>query len=235
MPSAPTRMLTVERMGRVPYAPMLALQQQRWAEVEAGNALDTLFLLEHEPVVTLGKNSGAGHVRVSEAELGRRGVALFQTGRGGDVTYHGPGQLVGYPILHLQQPERDIKRYVWRLEEVLIRVAADFGVCAERVEGLRGIWVGNNKVGAIGVRIARWTTLHGFALNVRKDLGNFGLIVPCGLHGKGVTSIGTLMGTDPPMALVQQRCIEHAAAVLERVATQAPPTSLPDRQAEASA
>lgn len=208
--------LTIERLGRMAYAPALALQEARHAALIAGRGEETLFLLEHEPVVTLGKNSGEEHVLASRDVLARLGVELQRATRGGDVTYHGPGQLVGYPILRLGAGEQDIKGYVWRLEEILIRTVGDFDITAERRAGKRGIWVGNDKLAAVGVRIASWTTLHGFALNVAVDLSRFELIVPCGLADAGVTSLGKLLGTAPPMALVEERVIVHAAAVLER-------------------
>ncbi|MEK7703782.1 MAG: lipoyl(octanoyl) transferase LipB [Myxococcota bacterium] len=208
--------LRIEVMGRVPYRPMLALQEQRHAEVKAGVAEDTLFLLEHEPVLTTGKNRGAEHVLASMLTLAARGIEVVETSRGGDVTYHGPGQLVGYPIVKLRPGEQDIRRYVERLEEILIRTAADFGVLATRVEGLRGIWVGDSKLAAVGVRIAEWTTLHGFALNVEPQPDGFALIVPCGLHGRGVTSLAQLLGTAPCMEEVRTRVAHHAGAVLRR-------------------
>lgn len=236
-------------MGLVPYGPMHTLQEQRHREVAAGEADDTLFLLEHHRVVTLGRNTGqkagqggapqggtrtdpprAEHLLVSEEHLRQRGVELFATGRGGDVTYHGPGQIVGYPILQLQEEEgeRDIKRYVGLLEEILIRTAADFGVAATRVEGLRGIWVGNDKLAAIGVRISKWTTMHGFALNVSTHLEDFGLIVPCGLHGRGVTSLEKLLGQAPSLREVEDRLVAHGELILNRAAQEAPPTPLPN-------
>ena len=212
----PVRPLRIERMGRIAYGPMLARQEARHAEVLAGTSDDTLFLLEHEPVVTLGKNAGAEHVLLSREALAARGVELFATGRGGDVTYHGPGQVVGYPILLLQEHERDIKRYVSALEEIMIRAVAELGVVARRVEGLRGIWVGNNKIGAVGVRLANWATLHGFALNVARALPGFELIVPCGIHGRGVTSIGRECDREPSLDEVIDRLAHHAAMVLGR-------------------
>lgn len=219
--------LQVERMGRVPYGPMLALQEERHRAVADGVGPETLFLLEHEPVVTLGKNAAGAHVLHPEPELARRGVELFATGRGGDVTYHGPGQIVGYPILALGEGEQDIKGYVYKLEEVLIRTVSDFGVSATRVDGLRGIWVGNDKIGAIGVRIARWTTLHGFALNVMTDLSGFALIVPCGLVGRGVTSLAQLRGSQAPsLREVEDRIILHAGTIFGRSTSEAPPTPL---------
>ena len=138
------RPLRIERMGMTAYGTMLDLQERRHAEVRDGLQDDTMFLLEHLPVITTGKNTGTGHILANHDELKRRGVTHHETGRGGDVTYHGPGQIVGYPIVQLMEAERDIRRYVGCLEEVLIRTAADFGVKAERVQGLRGIWVGND-------------------------------------------------------------------------------------------
>ena len=227
--SAQKRNLQVERLGRVPYGPMLALQEARHADVAAGVCQDTLFLLEHDPVITTGRNTGASHVLASRATLAARQVDYFETGRGGDVTYHGPGQLVGYPILQLEPHEQDIRAYVHRLEEILIRTAADFDVVAERVAGLRGIWVGNDKLAAIGVRIARWTTCHGFALNVSTRLEDFDLIVPCGLYDRGVTSLEKLLGAPMPMATVHERIVHHAAEILQRtaVACEASPWDAP--------
>ena len=210
------RTLRLERMGTVGYEPMHELQKQRQADVRDGSQDDTLFLLEHPPVITAGKNTGRDNILASAQELERLGVELFDSGRGGDVTYHAPGQIVGYPIVHLQEGEKDIRRYVCNLEEVLIRTAKDFGVTARRVEGLRGIWVGNEKLAAIGVRISRWTTMHGFAINVSTDLRGFDLIIPCGLHGRGVTSFEKLLGEAPSLVDVENRLAHHCAEVLGR-------------------
>jgi lipoyl(octanoyl) transferase len=225
--TVPRRSLRLERMGRVAYGPMLALQERRHAELVAGASDDTLFLLEHEPVITLGKNSGANHVLASPEALQARGVELFESSRGGDVTFHGPGQLVGYPVIMLQESERDIKRYVSALEELMIRTAGDFGVAASRVDGLRGIWVGNNKLGAVGVRIANWATLHGFALNVARDVPGFELIVPCGIRGRGVTSLSRECRRELPLDEVLARVSHHAAIVLDRQGIDRDPTPLP--------
>ena len=222
------RSMRIERMGRVPYGPMHALQKHRHAEVSAGDSDDTLFLLEHEPVVTFGKNSGRDNLLVGEEALDARGIELFETGRGGDITYHGPGQIVGYPILQLQpEGEQDIKRYVGWLEDIVIRTADDFGVEARRVEGLRGIWVGNDKLAAVGVRIANWTTMHGFALNITTRLEDFSTIIPCGLVGRGVTSFERLLDEVPTIEEVQERLIHHASIVLDRRLFEAEPTVLP--------
>jgi lipoyl(octanoyl) transferase len=219
--------MNVERMGRVAYGPMVALQEARHAAVVAGNAAETLFLLEHDAVVTLGKNATSQHLLLSAPELASRGIELHRSTRGGDVTYHGPGQLVGYPILRLGEGEQDVKRYAWRLEEIVIRTVADFGVQAERRDGMRGIWVGNEKIGAIGVRIANWVTMHGFALNVSTDMSAFTYIVPCGLVGFGVTSLERLCGRAPALAAVADRLVSHAEEVLERRAREVPPSALP--------
>lgn len=209
------RRLLVRRLGRVRYADGLALMEQLVAERHAGAIPDTLLLLEHDPVVTLGRSARPENVLFTREALAARGVELFETGRGGDVTYHGPGQVVGYPIFDLSPDRRDVHRYVRDLEEVMIRVAADYRVAASRVEGLTGTWVGRDKLGAIGVRIARWITSHGFALNVRTDLSHFGLIVPCGISARGVTSLELLLGRQLHLEDVQDRIETHLRAVFD--------------------
>jgi lipoyl(octanoyl) transferase len=196
---AAARTLTIRRLGRVPFAEGLDLQARLVAERQAGHIGDTLVLLEHDPVFTLGRNARQANVLLPEAELRARGFEVFEAGRGGDVTYHGPGQIVGYPILDLSPDRRDVHRYVRDLEEVMIGSCADYGVAARRIAGLTGAWVGDAKIGAIGVRIARWVTSHGFAFNVATNLAPFGLIVPCGIRERGVTSLEGLLGR--PVAL----------------------------------
>jgi lipoyl(octanoyl) transferase len=213
-PAAPAAPLTVCRLGRISYAHGLELQARLVADRQAGRAGDTLLLLEHEPVFTLGRNAKTANVLLERGELERRGFQVFETGRGGDVTYHGPGQVVGYPILELPPDRRDVHRYVRDLEEVMIRACRDFGVRADRVPGLTGAWVGDAKVGAIGVRIARWVTSHGFALNVSNDLSPFGLIVPCGVRGRGVASLETLLGRPVPADEVVGSLAGHFQDVL---------------------
>jgi lipoyl(octanoyl) transferase len=184
----------------VRYADALALQEALVQDRRAGAVGDTVLLLEHPPVITRGVRNRAStaNLLVSAEELDRHGVELFETGRGGDITYHGPGQLVGYPILDLRPDRCDVHRYVRDLEEVLIRAIAAFGVIGCRVPGLTGVWVGpegrESKIAAIGVRISRWVTSHGFALNVSTDLRHFGLIVPCGIADRRVTSLDHVMG-----------------------------------------
>jgi lipoyl(octanoyl) transferase len=204
-------------LGRVPYAEALALQRSLVEDRRAGVIGDTLLLLEHPHVLTLGVrgDGGRGHILASADVLAARGIEVHETGRGGDITYHGPGQLVGYPIIDLNPGRRDVHRYVRDLETVLIRTAADYGIQAGRVEGLTGVWVGDDKVAAIGVRIARWVTSHGFALNVSTNLDHFKLIVPCGIADRGVTSLERLLGRGAEMAEVENRIIEHFRNVFD--------------------
>ena len=207
--------IEVRRLGTIDYQAALDLQAQLVERRKQGLIPDQLLLLEHPPVITLGvrTRSDRSHVLESEAALAAKGVGLFETGRGGDVTYHGPGQLVGYPIVDLKPDRCDVHRYVRDLEEVLIRAVDAFGVRAGRIEGLTGIWVGDQKLAAIGVRISRWVTSHGFALNVNTDLSHFGLIVPCGITDKGVTSLERLLGHALPMDEVAERVARQFAAL----------------------
>ena len=206
MAVADARTIDVRRLGRVEYEAAVDLQKQLVEARRTGAIGDTLLLLEHPPVITLGvKTRGERtHIVASESALAAAGVTVFETGRGGDITYHGPGQLVGYPILDLNPDRRDVHRYVRDLEEVLIRAATGFGIDARRVPGLTGVWAGEpgreEKLAAIGVRISRWITSHGFALNVGTNLDHFNLIVPCGIADRGVTSLSRVLGRDVTMA-----------------------------------
>jgi lipoyl(octanoyl) transferase len=225
------RRLEVHRLGVVAYAEGLALQQRLVEQRKAGAIADQLLLLEHPPVITLGVKvrSDRSNILASPSALQSAGVEMFETGRGGDVTYHGPGQLVGYPILDLRPDRQDVHRYVRDLEEVLIRTCADFGVSAGRVPGLTGAWVdtvrGQEKIAAIGVRIARWITSHGFAFNANVDLAFFDLIVPCGLADRGVTSLDAVLGHGVAPESVETRVIANFAAVFGRD----PTAQQPDR------
>jgi lipoyl(octanoyl) transferase len=220
-PNGPARdrTLTVRRLGRVEYDAALALQQRLVEERRIGSIGDTLLLLEHPPVITLGARTRGRltHVVASAAELVHAGVTVHETGRGGDVTYHGPGQLVGYPILDLRPDRCDVHEYVRDLEEVLMLAAATFDVAAGRLPGLTGVWAGpagaERKVAAIGVRISRWITSHGFALNVGTDLRNFGLIVPCGIADRGVASLEGLAGRTLSMTDVEAAVVDGFASV----------------------
>ncbi len=199
------------------YSQALELQEALVRQRQAGEIPDTLLLLEHEPVFTLGRNARAQNVLFSAEQLQERGFDVHDVGRGGDVTYHGPGQVVGYPILDLSPDRCDVHRYVRDLEEVMIRACADYGVAAGRVSGLTGCWVGDSKVGAIGVRISRWVTSHGFALNVREEaLAPFRLIVPCGIRDKGVTALEPAAGRTVSLDDVMDRLARHLAAVFDR-------------------
>ena len=203
------RRLIVRRLGRIAYADALALQRALVEERKVGAIDDQLLLVEHPHVLTLGVrgDGGRSHILASPDLLASRGVDVYEAGRGGDITYHGPGQIVGYPIVDLKPDRQDVHRYVRDIEEVLIRTAADYGIDAGRVEGLTGVWVGREKLAAIGVRIARWVTSHGFALNVTTDLDYFGLIVPCGIADRGVTSLERLLGRVVPMRDVEDAVV----------------------------
>jgi lipoyl(octanoyl) transferase len=205
----------VRRLGVVAYPDALTLQKQLVEERREGRVGDVLLLVEHPHVLTLGVrgDGGRSHILASDETLTSRGVAVYETGRGGDITYHGPGQIVGYPIIDLKPDRCDVHRYVRDLEEVLIRVAADYGLVAERVQGLTGVWVRGEKLAAIGVRIARWITSHGFALNVTTDLNYFNLVVPCGIADRGVTSLSHLLGRAVDRAEVEDRLIQRFSEV----------------------
>jgi lipoyl(octanoyl) transferase len=185
-------------------------------ERQADRIPDTLLLLEHDPVFTLGQNAKKENVLASPERLRALGFEVSETGRGGDVTYHGPGQLVAYPILQLAGEQRDVHRYLRDLEEVMIRTCADFDLAAGRLDTMTGTWIAGRKVGAIGVRVARWVTSHGLALNVNTDLSAFAHIVPCGLHGREVTSLARELGRPVSMEHTMDRLTGHALSVLAR-------------------
>jgi len=198
--------INVVQLGQVEYSVALDLQRSLVALRKEGKIADTLLLLEHPPVITLGRNADRGNVLASEEALRQRGVALFECDRGGDVTYHGPGQLVGYPIFDLRgfEPRLGAVAFVRRVEEALIRTCADFGIEAERVAGRTGVWTRGGKIAAIGVHISRGVTSHGFALNVSTGLDAFQLIVPCGISDKPVTSMAKESARAPALDEVAQ-------------------------------
>jgi len=216
--------LEIRRLGRIPYADALTLQRLLVEDRRAGRTDDLLLLLEHPHVLTLGVrgDGGRSHILATPEALGSRGVEVHESGRGGDITYHGPGQIVGYPIMDLQPDRCDVHRYVRDIEEVLIRTASDYGVEAGRVEGLTGVWVGREKLAAIGVRISRWVTSHGFAFNVTTDLGYFNLIVPCGIADRSVTSLAQLLGRPVDRVEVEDRIVVHFSEVFARSAILTP-------------
>jgi lipoyl(octanoyl) transferase len=213
------RHIEIRRLGSIPYGDALALQRALVEDRRADRVGDLLLLLEHPHVLTLGVRGDGGrrHILATDEALAARGIDVFETGRGGDITYHGRGQLVGYPIVDLKPDRQDVHRYVRDLEEVLIRTAADYGIEAARVPGLTGVWVGREKLAAIGVRIARWVTSHGFALNVSTDLEQFNLIVPCGIADRGVTSLERLLGRRIEMAEIEARVASRFGEVFDRV------------------
>lgn len=212
------RTIEVRRLGRIPYVDALALQRSLVEDRRAGRIDDLLLLVEHPHVLTLGVrgDGGRSHILTTPDVLGSRGVEVHEAGRGGDITYHGPGQIVGYPIMDLQPDRCDVHRYVRDIEEVLIRTASDYGVEAGRIEGLTGVWAGREKLAAIGVRIARWVTSHGFALNVTTDLEYFNLIVPCGIADRSVTSLARLLGHPVDRVEVEERIVAHFGDVFAR-------------------
>ena len=214
-----TRRIRVERLGRISHDAAMPLQAEAVRRVLDGGG-ETVFLLEHEPVYTLGRNASEADVLLSPARRSELGVGVRETDRGGKVTYHGPGQLVGYPILNLSPDRRDVKRYVTDLEETLIRTLSDWGIRGERStrrERVTSVWVGEDKVAAIGVHLSRWVTTHGFALNVTDEpLPFFGGIVPCGIVDGGVTSMERLLGRRPAMADVAASWLRHFGDVFGR-------------------
>jgi len=218
------RDLEVRRLGTIDYAEALALQRSLVEERRADRVPDLLLLLQHPPVITLGVkgDGGRGNIIATESRLADLGIGVHETGRGGDVTYHGPGQIVGYPIVDLRPDRCDVHRYVRDVEEVMIRVCAGYGVTADRIKGLTGAWVGAEKIGAIGVRISRWITSHGFAFNVSTNLDHFQLIVPCGIGDRGVTSLEQATGRRLRIDDVEDAFVRHFAATFGRTVVNQP-------------
>ena len=205
------RKLLVQRLGLVDYESALAIQKQTEAAVKTGIQPDTLLLLEHPHTLTIGRRGDSSSILLDEEQLRRGDVTLFETNRGGKVTYHGLGQVVGYPIINLSPDREDVHRYVRDLEEVLIRTMSDFGIDAFRIEGLTGVHTERGKVAAIGVHIARWVTTHGFALNVNTNLDYFDLIIAC--DGEPVTSMEELLGSETPLTVVEDHIMTHFQTV----------------------
>lgn len=212
------RTLQVRRIASIGYADGLALQKTLVEERRAGRVPDLLLLLEHPHVLTLGVkgDGGRGHILATPERLSAEQIEVHETGRGGDITYHGPGQIVGYPILDLKPDRCDVHKYVRDVEEALIRAAADYGIEAGRIKGLTGVWAGDRKLAAIGIRISRWITSHGFAFNVTTDLKYFNLIIPCGIADHGVTSLQELLGRPVDRHEVEDRIAHHFGQVFER-------------------
>jgi lipoate-protein ligase B len=207
------RKLLVQRLGLVDYESALKIQKETELAVKNGTQPDTLLLLEHPHTLTIGRRGDSSSVLLNQEQLKSRNVTLFETNRGGKVTYHGLGQVVGYPIIDLSPDREDVHRYVRSLEEVLIRTMRDFGINAFRIEGLTGVHTPRGKVAAIGVHIARWITTHGFALNVNTDLSYFDLIIAC--EGEPVTSMEELLGRETELSTVEDRIVDHFTAVFD--------------------
>ena len=203
--------MEVRRLGLVPYDEAWGLQNRLADARRAGRVPDTLILLEHPHTYTIGRSGTRDHVFLSEQEMAQRGITCIEVDRGGDVTYHGPGQLVGYPIFDLG-PTPDVGLYLRNLEGCLIDALADFGIKAGRLSGYTGVWIGDRKIAAIGIKVSQGVTTHGFALNVSTDLSLFTHILACGIPDKGVTSMALELGSAPPMAAVEEAVIAHFSA-----------------------
>lgn len=227
MSCPPKPPLWVIEAGSVPYGEAVALQERIRAARRAGRVPDVLLLLEHPPVITLGRASHDENLLVSPELLRSRGVELYEAARGGDVTYHGPGQLVGYPIFHLEDHGRDVHRFLRNVEEALIRTLAGYGLEGSRTAGQTGVWVGNDKVAAIGIGVRQWVTWHGFALNISTDMDAFRLIVPCGIRDRGVTSLERVLGHPVDPAEVTSRVIRSFEEVFGEEAQRRSVSELP--------
>jgi lipoyl(octanoyl) transferase len=201
-------------LGRVPFPEALSLQRELVAQRKVEEIPDVLLLVEHAPVITLGRNAKREHILSSAEMLRQQGIEVAETNRGGDVTYHGPGQLVGYPILNLGRLRKDVVWYVRTLEEILIRAARDFGIAAGRIPDRTGVWVDVSKLASIGIHVSRWVTSHGFALNLETDLGCFRHIVPCGIPACPVTSFRELLQHPVDRSPVEQRIVQHMGELL---------------------
>ena len=224
------RTLRCQRLGLVPYGQALTLQNQLVQQRRRDEITDQLLLLQHPHVITLGTSSHSNHVLVDDEQRALLGIELFDTGRGGDVTYHGPGQLVGYPILDLKPERCDLHRYVRDLETCLIDALHDFDIDATRTDGLTGVWVGSEKIAAIGVRVSSgWITSHGFALNVHTELAFFDAIVPCGIRDHGVTSMARVSNSAIEWSALEQSVAKHLARIFERTLVFTDPANITRR------
>ncbi len=203
----------IQRLGLISYEQALVVQKENEQAIKLGAQPDTLLLLEHPHTLTIGRRGDAGSILLNDEQLKSRDVTVFETNRGGKVTYHGLGQLVGYPIINLSPDREDVHRYVRDLEEVLIRVMDDFGIVAFRIDGLTGVYTKEGKIAAIGVHISRWVTTHGFALNVNTDLSYFDFIIAC--EGEPVISMERLLGREVPLKDVEDRVLQRFSEVFQ--------------------
>jgi len=214
---APSRRLCVHRLGLRRYGEVFELQKRLVEDTarDPSRAHAHLVLVQHPPVITIGRGGTDGNVLASSEALAREGIEVVEVNRGGDVTYHGPGQIVGYPIVHLDRYERDVHRHLRRLEEAMIRALAEFGIAATRDPKYTGVWVGEDKIGAIGVAVRHWITFHGFALNVNTNLSHFAFIRPCGIIGRGVTSMAKVLGRPVDEREVEDALVRAFAEVFD--------------------
>ncbi len=214
-PRVDTRICVVSRLGLVPYLSTWELQRRLASARRESHDVDRLLLVEHPHSYTLGRRGRHEDVLITPEEQRRLDVRVYETDRGGEVTYHGPGQLVAYPILKLEGPQRDVRQYMRNLEEVIMLTLSTFGITGSRITGLTGVWVGDDKVAAVGARIASWVTTHGFALNVNTDLTYFSHIIPCGIKDRGVTSVARLVGHPLDMLAVEDSVIAAFGTVFK--------------------
>jgi len=212
-------------LGAMPYHDAFTLQKREVERRQNDEGDDAVYFVEHPHVLTVGRNATRNAIRADRRIIESRGVTVAETDRGGDVTYHGPGQLVGYPILQLEEERRDIRRYVHDLEEALIRTLGDFDIEGRRHDKHRGVWAGERKIASLGIRIARWVTCHGFALNVNTDLSYYSLIDPCGIAGCEMTSVANEHGTPAVMDAIKGRALVHLGDVFQREIVMAAPMS----------
>jgi len=199
----------------IEYTEAYNIQQRLWLQNYNGETPDTLLVLSHLPTYTIGKSGKLDNLLVEEDELEKQGLSVFFTDRGGDITYHGPGQIVAYPIMDLRKRGKDVHRYVHDLEDVIIQTLADYSIEAHKDKEFIGVWVGNEKIAAIGVRIRKWITMHGLALNINPIMEHFSFINPCGIVDKGITSITNILGYDVPFEDVAEHLVKNFAAVFD--------------------
>lgn len=210
-----TKKLEILNLGNMRYKKAYELQLELIKKRAAGEIPDTLILVEHPPVFTIGSSGTDEHISVSRDFLESSGIEVFETNRGGDITYHGPGQIVAYPILNLKEHKQDLHWLLRQYEEVTIRLLEKYGITARRIDGLTGVWVGDEKITAIGVGVRRWVSYHGFAFNVNPNLEHFSYIIPCGIRDKGVTSLSKLQGEEMDMDEMRKKVIKYFAEVFE--------------------
>jgi len=212
-----SKVISIIKTGLIEYGKALEMQGELLAARQAGLIKDTLLLVEHPPVITLGRRGDPRHILVSEEYLKEQGASVFEVSRGGDVTYHGPGQVVGYPIMDLDGFGKDIRKFVFNIEEVIIRLLQEcYGIAAGREDGrYTGVWVGNDKIAAIGIAVKKWVTMHGFAFNVNTHLEHFKWIMPCGLEGRGVTSLAVLTGAECDMDMLYHQVAGYFCKVFD--------------------